>query len=166
LAVRQLQLSSDGELTALGLSGDNQMVLAMSTDAGDSWSRRPVPPSNNGTSYLFRAGPRIAIFELVATGARLLTSSDSGATWNTLEDPPFGHAQCPAATVGPLLVATLGELWTSTDDAWLRYTRVPKAPALECIISRGRTVSGMGPDGATAYVSNDFGATWQRASVR
>lgn len=165
VAVRQMHLSPEGDLTALGLSGD-EMVLAQSTDTGDNWSRQPVPPSNNGTSYLLRAGPRIVIVEMVATGSRLLVSSDSGATWDVSEHPPFGHVGCAAATAGPLLVVTLGELWTSTDDAWLRFARVQGAPALECIISDGRTMTGMGPDKATAYVSHDFGTTWQRTRVR
>lgn len=130
-----------GTLMALCASAakpDQQYAVALSTDAGATWTARPAPalgaPGGSGV-WLTANDPRhlVAVRQGLPTSAAgsadptsTLVSDDGGATWRTQRLPAASWAG--AAGAGIVYVLSGGtSYWVST-DAGTTFTQAPLRP--------------------------------------
>ena len=139
-------------------STPNPLGLVRSTDGGATWE----PISLHG-QVDFHAldvdGP--AVVGLDATRGLLMTSSDSGRTWQ--ERAPLAALDVALAPGdSSQILATTENGVMASRDGGATFTPIAGSPLLAYLAwADADTVYGIGPDG-TLHASTDQGATWQR----
>jgi hypothetical protein len=168
--VDDLGVMATGDMEAVGTLRNGNRVLAGSTDGGVTWSRIPLPASSG---WVFRNGTHIALMESligsdVSPPIRVTVSADAGESWTAREgeEVPFGVSDCMTATSDALVVTAGGQLWRSTDDAWLHFEQLTDAPELACVGDYDGTLVSPAAEGRSAWVSTDVGDTWTEVDPR
>lgn len=139
-------------------STPNPLGLVRSTDGGATWE----PVSLHGqVDFHALDVDGTAVVGLDATRGLLMTSSDSGRTWQ--ERAPLAAldvALTPGDNAG--ILATTEDGVMASRDGGATFTTVAGSPLLAYLAwADDGTVYGIGPDG-TLHASTDRGTTWQR----
>ncbi|MFP5070855.1 F510_1955 family glycosylhydrolase [Pseudonocardia nantongensis] len=139
-------------------STPNPVGLVRSTDGGATWE----PVSLHGeVDFHALDADGTSVVGLDATRGLLMTSSDSGRTWQ--ERAPLSALDVALASGdGARILATTEDGVMASGDGGATFTSVAGSPLLAYLAWAGDgTVYGIGPDG-TLHASTDRGATWQR----
>ncbi|SFO49708.1 hypothetical protein SAMN05216207_10708 [Pseudonocardia ammonioxydans] len=139
-------------------STPNPLGLVRSTDGGATWE----PVSLHGqVDFHALDVDGTAVVGLDATRGLLMTSSDSGRTWQ--ERAPLAALDVALAPGdGTGILATTEDGVMASRDGGTTFTTVADSPLLAYLAwADDGTVYGIGPDG-TVHASSDQGTTWQR----
>ncbi|MEV1295926.1 F510_1955 family glycosylhydrolase [Pseudonocardia sp. NPDC049635] len=138
-------------------STPNPLGLVRSTNGGATWE----PISLHGlVDFHALDVDGTVVIGLDATRGLLMTSDDSGRTWQ--ERAPLEALDIALAPGGAGILATTENGLMASSDGGTTLTTVTGSPPLAYLAwADDGTVYGIGPDGAL-HASTDRGATWQR----
>jgi hypothetical protein len=152
-------------------AADGSVVLQRSLDGGTTWTAQPTPMSHAGS--LFAGGRPGLLYEGLWRGTGLWRSTDAGATWHKLAQPPaslaedlsehgFNQFLVDPHAPGHLVVATEQDVWTTSGDArgWHQIA-TPPLPAASTSLGFDRQGALYLLNGSGAHTLGSAGWRWQ-----
>lgn len=138
-----------------GQDAPSDLGLQASTDAGKTWT--PVSLEGQVDFHRLRAVGN-TVQGLSAHDGKFLRSTDSGATWTDLGNPPLFDFALDPADPNHLIGTTQSGPVQSTDGG-TTLTPIPNTPVLAFLAWTPRTIYAIAANG-TVQTSTNAGTTW------